>query len=256
MKLRSLSIAVVCGLSVVSLAGCTGAPHPSATDSGSRSTFTADDLVDVVDRTGTTLGVDGTLVTDQQLKDAADELGGASGLIDLLGLGDVAYSPEVCGALVTDALAGGVPKDAIVAQFRAGATTITVASFAGRALTSAQRSAWTTTAEHALEKCGKVTMSFEVSGTRMSATATMKKTDAQTSADQTVGLEQTMSFTSDDTAVSSVSSVVQAVSGNLLISAVRVKTDQTSDLEAQETVVSPTEAVDTVVTVVRQGWRR
>jgi hypothetical protein len=243
-------------LSAVTLAGCTGAPHPAATDSAAPSTFTADDLVDVLDRTGTTLGVDGTLVTDQQLKDAADELGGSSGLIDFLGLRDVAYSPQVCGTLITDGLAGGVPKDAIAAQFRAGATTITVASFADRALTSSERSAWTTTADDALEKCSKVMMSFEVSGTTMSATATMKKTDAHTGADQTVGLEQTMSFTYGDKAVSSVSSVVQAASGNLLISAISTRTDQTSDVEAQETVVSPTEAVDAVVTVVRQGWHR
>jgi hypothetical protein len=183
-------------------------------------------------------------------------LGGGSGWIDFLGVADVAYTPEVCGTLVTDALAGGVPNDAIAAQFRAGVTTITVASFAGRALTSAQRSAWTTAADDALEKCSKVTMSFELSGTRMSATATMKETDAHTDADETVALEQTLSFTSGDTAVSSVSSVVQAVSGNLLISAVRTRTDQTSDIEAQQAVVSPTEAVDAVVAVVRHGWRR
>jgi hypothetical protein len=84
----------------------------------------------------------------------------------------------------------------------------------------------------------------------------MKETDAHTDADETVGLEQTVSFTSGDTAVSSVSSVVQAVSGNLLISAVRTRTDQTSDIEAQQAVVSPTEAVDAVVAVVRDGWRR
>src|SRR4051812_50007331 len=122
MTSRSLPMGMVLGVAAVLLAGCTGADagagrggsHPSAAANGEQ-TFTADDLVGVLDRTGTTLGIDGQLITDAQLKDAAGQAGSASGLIQSLGMRDVTYSPKTCG-MVTDALAGGVPKDAIASQ--------------------------------------------------------------------------------------------------------------------------------------------
>jgi hypothetical protein len=241
---------------VVLLSGCVGEPHPAGTGTATAATYTADDLVDILDRTGTELGVDGQLITDQQLKDAAGKLGGASGLTDLLGMSEVTYSPEGCGTRVADALAGGVPRDAIAAQFRAGATAVTAASFAGEPLTSSQKSAWTATARDALEECGTMTMSFEVQGTRSTATITTKKTAVRTSADETSSLEQTMLITSGRANTAVVSTVVLAVAGNLLITATTTRTDQTSDVEAQQKVVSPSEAVDAVVSVARNGWRR
>lgn len=263
MTSRSLPMGIVLGVAAVLLAGCTGAdagagrggPHPSAEADGGQ-TFTANDLVGVLDRTGTTLGVDGQLVTDAQLKDAVGQVGSESGLIQSLGMRDVTYSPETCGTMVTDALAGGVPKDAIASQFRAGSTTITVASLADRRLTAAQKDAWTSTTDDALDRCSRVSVSFELRGTRMSAFVTMKKVGARTAAERTAAVEQTISFSSGDTNASSVSRTVVAVSGNLLISATSTRTDQTAEVEAQQPAVAPAKAVDTVVGVVRKGWRR
>lgn len=265
MKTRRRSVFVVCVLAVGAsfLAGCSATGRTAGTDPGastgpsagasaSERTYSARDLANILDRAGTALGVDGTLVTDSELKDAAAKVGGAAGLAQLLGGSNVTYSPQACGDLLATAMQGGVPEDAIAAQFRTSTGAVTAASFAGKPLTSAQKASWTTTVDSVLDQCGTVSLSFEVAGKSVSAKVTTAKATATTTADTTVGLRQTMSIEAAGQNLSAVSTVVQAVWGNLLISATTIATDQTTDAQAQAKTVTPEAAVDAVVAAAKR----
>lgn len=262
MKTRRRSVYVVCVLAVGAslLAGCSATGRTAGTGSdantgaraASERTYSARDLANILDRAGTALGVDGTLVTDSELKDAAAKVGGAAGLAQLLGGSNVTYSLQACGDLLAAAVQGGVPQDAIAAQFRTSTGAVTAASFADKPLTSAQKTSWTTTVDSVLDQCGTVSLSFDVAGKAVSAQVTTAKSTATTTADTTVGLRQTMSIEVAGQNVSAVSTVVQAVWGNLLISATTIATDQTTDAQAEAKTVTAEAAVDAVVAAAKR----
>lgn len=225
--------------------GATGATASGAAAAGA--TYSAAQLSRMLDRASVKLGVTGKLVSDAELKDMAGKLGGAQGLGKLLGDGNVTYSPVSCGSLITDALSGGTPKDTIAAQLTAGSTSITVAANDGKPLSEAQKSSWVGPLDKMLSACGHLTMSFDLAGAKTTADMTMKKVATSTKADVTVGVEQTMIFSLGDETVSAVNTVVQAISGNLFITAMNTRTNQATEWDATDAAPAPVDAVNAVV---------
>ncbi|WP_431278526.1 hypothetical protein [Leifsonia poae] len=238
---------------VLALAGCTTIPDASgaAATAGSAApaaaTYTARELSRVVERAATKLGVEGQELNDQQIKDATAKLGGGAGLSAMLGGAKVTYLPATCGDLITKALSGGVPKDLIAAQLTAGHTSITVSSNDGKPLTTAQKSSSAQPIDDALNDCRTMTMSFDVAGVTTTADLTLKKADLVTKAESTVALEQTMVLTVGGQNISAVNTIVQGREGNLLITVINSRTDQTTDADDPAATPDPVDAVNAVV---------
>jgi hypothetical protein len=229
-------------------AGATGATVGTASGAAAAgATYSAAGLSRLLDRASVKLGVTGKLVGDADLKAMAGKLGAAGGLGRLLGDADVTYSPASCGTLVTDALSGGTPQHTIAAQLTAGGTSITLAANDGKPLSHAQKSSWVGPLDKVLSQCGHLTMSFDLAGAKTTADMTMKKVATSTTADTTVGVEQTIIFGLGDETVSAVNTVVQAISGNVFITVMNTRTNQATEWDATDAALAPADVVDAVV---------
>jgi hypothetical protein len=216
---------------LISLAGCstangttpnTGAStKPSSAAQAADRTYTAADLTTILTSAKKTLGSDGTIVTDAQLKKLTASSGGISSLLTKKGL---TFAPAACGKLITSKLPSatngyGLGSSAIGAALTSGTSSLAVSSVAGKALPASITSDMTTSLDSLLSTCGSMTMTLTLSGQSFAIHLTIKRVDVTTKATQTIGLRETLELPAIAGKKSApvTITIVQAREGNLLV---------------------------------------
>jgi hypothetical protein len=245
---RTLAASALLLALVAATTGCTtGGGTASPTKSDSADTVTARtydeaDLKAILLATQKSMGVDGKILTDKEIKAASNGLG--TGAASLFGGAKVKYNPAACGDLVTTALAAKPDAKGIGSALTYDTTAISLVTEEGATLPAEYSTDLESRLDDFLAKCGKVSMNITTGGISVKAALSLTKIDVKTTADTTFAIQEGIKISGLSTgSVPAVKlTIIQARSGNLFVSAAG-----STALGSTGSVASLTKAVDTAL---------
>jgi hypothetical protein len=186
-------------------------------------TYTAADLQGILTNVKKTLGSDGTIVTDAQLKKLTTNSGGLSGLLTKSG---ITFKPAACAQLIqsklpTAANGFGLGGSAIGAALTSKTgSSLGLSSAAGKALPASVTSTLSDGFGALTSACSSMKISIKVGSSAISIAVKLTQLAATSKADQTVGVQETLTVpaTAGTKPKPITVTIVEARKGNLLIS--------------------------------------
>lgn len=203
------AVGLLAGCSAGQAAGGSGTPKAAADKA---TAYSAADLVSIVTKVDSSLGLGGKVIDNAAAKDQVDKLGGASGLTQQLG-SSVTVQPAECQQMLQDNLAKAPQAaDNVTAMLTYGTNVLVVTSPGSKGWSNDVRASMTSKSDEVLAQCGQMTLSASGFTVKLA----MTKTEAKTKAELTQGIHESVTLQGAADEVGA-ADILQALDGNLYV---------------------------------------